>query len=44
MTGIEEDDAILVRLVVFLIASEEHIGSHIWEHLTNTVNEDIRFV
>ena len=44
MTWVKENNAILVWLVIFLIASKEDISSHIWEHLSNTMNEDIGLI
>ena len=44
MTRVKENDAILVRLVIFFIASEKYISSHVGKHLSNTMNEDIGLI
>ena len=41
MTWVEEDYFVARRIVVFLVACEEHVGAQIWKHLANTMNKDV---
>jgi hypothetical protein len=44
MSGIEEDNLVSGRVVVFLITCKKYIGTEIWEHLSYAMNEYIRLV
>ena len=44
MTRIEEDNAVLVRLVVLFITGKEDIRPHVGEHLADAVNEHVWLV
>ena len=41
MTRVEKYDAVVVRIVIFLIPSQEHIGAQVWEYFTDTVDEHV---
>jgi hypothetical protein len=44
MPGIEKDNFVSRRVVVFFITCKEYIGTEIWEHFTYSMNEDIWFI
>ena len=41
MSGIEEDNLVLGRIVVFLVSGQEYVGAEVGKHLPDAVHKDV---